>query len=131
MLDAEALSRLARPGAPRTAIRAALRGAWEANASVQVPAAVLAELYRGGGHDQVVDGYLGRESGIEVIPTTRQLARVIGHVLARAGRESADHVDASVVAAVLATGGGVIATADPTDFAALTDSLPAVTVLAI
>lgn len=129
VLDSEAFSRLARPGKARLAVRAALRGAWQAHADVQIPAAVLAEQYRGAAHDQVVDSYLGRETGIEVVPTTRPLARRIGHVLARARRGSEDHVDATVVATVIAGGGGVIATGDPDDLGSLADGLVGVTVV--
>lgn len=98
---------------------------------VIVPAAVLAEQYRGGRHDQVVDSYLGRETGIVVVSTTRDLARSIGHLLARAGRGSADHVDASVVAAAVEAGGGVIATGDPADITALADGLTGIAVIAV
>lgn len=130
-LDSEAFSRLARPGSTRTALRSALRAAWELNAPVIVPAAVLAEQYRGGRHDQVVDSYLGRETGIVVVPTTRDLARSIGHLLARAGRGSADQVDATVVAATLEAGGGVIATGDPADMTALAHGLTEIAVIAV
>ena len=129
VLDSQAFSLLARPGPARRAIRAALRGAWEAHANVQIPAAVLAEQYRGGPHDQVVDSYLGRTTGLEVVATTRPLARHIGHLLARAGRGSDDHVDATVVAATVAAGGGVIATGDPDDFNALVHGLAGITLV--
>lgn len=94
-----------------------------AAAEVLLPAAVLAEHYRGGGHDQVADSCLGRSTGIQVIDTTRQLARQVGHILAGAGCGSAEHVDATVVAAALAAGGGVIATADPDDLRLLSAGL--------
>lgn len=96
-----------------------------------MPAAVLAEQYRGGTHDQVVDSYLGRESGLRVVPTTRQLARQIGHLLARAGRGSDDHVDATVVSVAIAGGGGVIATGDSQDLSILAEGLVGITVLPI
>jgi hypothetical protein len=79
--------------------------------------------YRGGAHDQVVDSYLGRETGIDVADTNRQSARRIGNLLARAGRGSKDHVDATVVAVAVSRGGGVILTGDPSDLAALADGL--------
>ncbi|MEX0427628.1 hypothetical protein AB3X52_08360 [Nocardioides sp. DS6] len=87
---------------------------------------MLAEQYRGGRYDQIVDSCLGRHTGIGVADTTRILARTIGNLLARAGRGSADHVDASVVAAALAAGGGVIATGDPDDLNGLAADLPGV-----
>lgn len=131
MLDSQAFSRLARRGPERDRTRAALRGAWEAHAEVHVPAAVLAEQYRGGSHDQLVDSYLGRETGIGVVPTDRTLARHIGHLLTRADRGSEDHVNAAVAAAAVAGGGGVIATGDADDLRALTDGLVGITVLPI
>jgi predicted nucleic acid-binding protein len=112
-------------------LRAALRGAWEAEAEVIVPAAVLAEQYRGGTHDQVVDSYLGRETGIKVVPTTRPLARQIGHLLSRAGRGSREHVDATVIAAAIAGGGGVIVTGDPDDLTALAEGLVGIAILPV
>ncbi|MCK9247442.1 MAG: type II toxin-antitoxin system VapC family toxin [Solirubrobacteraceae bacterium] len=130
VLDAAALSALARSraGSRPGAIHAALRAAVETGRGVVVPAAVLAELYRGGHHDQAIDACLGRLTGIDVADTTRPLARRIGHLLARAGRGSADHVDASVVAVALALGGGVVATGDPDDLEALAAGLPGITV---
>ena len=124
VLDSAAFSELARASsvAKRT-VRAALRAAVEVGADVVVPAAVLAEQYRGGAHDQVVDSYLGRETGIAVADTNRQLARQVGNLLARAGRGSQDHVDATVVAVAVSRGGGVILTGDPRDLAALVDGL--------
>lgn len=130
ILDSEAFSRLARSRSGRApgAVHAALKAAAESDADVIVPAAVLAEQYRGGRHDQIVDSCLGRRTGIEVADTTRALARTIGGLLARAGRGSADHVDASVVAVALAAGGGVIAAGDPNDLNALAAGLPGVTI---
>lgn len=133
VLDSEAFSSLARSrsGQHPGAVHAALTAAAETGTAVVVPAAVLAEQYRGGRHDQVVDSCLGRHTGIEVTDTTRALARTIGNLLARAGRGSADHVDASVVAVALAAGGGVIVTGDPDDLDALSGGLPGVTIEAI
>lgn len=131
VLDAVAFSRLARPGRDRDRLRALLRGAWLEKIEICVPAAVLAELYRGGSHDQVVDSYLGRESAVLVVPTTRALARTVGHVLAQAGRGSADHVDATVVAVAVSGGGGVIATGDPDDLTDLSSAAVGVVVLPI
>ncbi|WP_415103128.1 PIN domain-containing protein [Micropruina sp.] len=76
----------------------------------------------------MVDSCLGRHSGIDVVDTTRTLARTIGNLLARAGRGSVDHVDAAVVATALAAGGGVIATGDPDDLDALAAGLPGISV---
>lgn len=126
VLDAEAFSHLARSrsGHRPHMVHAALKAAVQTHARVIVPAAVLAEQYRGGPHDQIVDSCLGRHTGIEVADTTRRLARTIGNLLARADRGSCDHVDAAVVAAALAAGGGVIATGDADDLAELVGDLP-------
>lgn len=120
VLDAEAFSMVARTAdRPRVAALAVLHAALADDDEVLVPAAVLAELYRGQHHDQVVDACLSRFPAIVVVDTDRVLAREIGHVLARAGRGSADHVDASVVAVAVLSGGGAVVTADVDDFSAL------------
>lgn len=121
VLDSEAFSLLARSriGERPGAVLAALRAAVATESDVLVPAAVLAEQYRGSHYDQAVDSCLGRHTGIRVADTTRLLARRVGHLLARAGRGSKDHVDATVVAVAIAAGGGVIATGDPDDIRAL------------
>lgn len=131
VLDSQAFSLLARPGRGRSAVRDVLQAAWEENTPVVIPAAVLAEQYRGGGHDQVVDSYLGRTTGISVIVTDRELARQVGHLLARARRGSRDHVDATVVATALAGGGGVIATTDSDDLTALASGLPGIAIVGV
>jgi len=128
VLDADALSALARGGTHERTVRAAVVAALAESADVAVPAAVLSELYRGGGHDQAVDACLAREGGVAVAPTDRALARRIGHLLAAAGRGSADHVDAAVIAVCAAAGGGVVLTADSEDLVALSGGSPAIAV---
>lgn len=128
VLDAEALSALARGGSREQSVRAALVAALSEASDVVVPAAVLAELYRGGGHDQAVDACLAREGGIAVAPTDRSLARRIGHLLAAVARGSEHHVDAAVVAVCAAAGGGVVLTGDPGDLSELSGGSPAITV---
>jgi len=133
VLDAQALWLLAQTqrGKQPGAAHAALTAARDAGADIVVPAAVLAELYRGHGHDQAVDAYLNRRTGIMVADTTRQLARRVGHLLASAGRGSADHVDATVVAVAITAGGGVIATGDPDDITALVGDEPGVGIVRV
>lgn len=134
VLDSEGLSILAQLPSRKTTHRATveiLEEALERQQDVLVPAAVLAELYRGGQHDQVVDACLSRFPAIVVIDTDQALAREIGHLLARAGRGSADHVDASVVAVAVRSGGAVIATADVDDMSALAAGLLGVRVLGV
>ncbi len=113
------------------AVHAALRAALLTGSDVIVPAAVLAEQYRGGGHDQIVDSYLGRETGIGVADTDQRLARRVGNILARAGRGSQDHVDATAAAVAVSNGGGVILTGDLHDLTALSDGLPGLVVESI
>lgn len=133
VLDSQAFSVLvrARRGRPHASVQAALRAAADVGADVLVPAAVLAEQYRGGPHDQVVDSYLGRATGIVVADTTRTLARRIGNLLARGRRGSEDHVDAAAVAVAAAAGGGLILTGDPDDLSAIADGLINVAVEAL
>lgn len=131
VLDAEALSVLARaPRSDRSSSKVvnALIAALAQDRDVVVPAAVLSELYRGGQHDQELDACLSRFPAIMVVDTDRQLAREIGHVLARAGRGSDDHVDASVVAVAARSAGAVIATSDVDGISALTAGLRGVRV---
>ena len=115
VLDAEALSLLASGRAGERRVRAALTAARALDRPVLVPAVVLAELYRGGGHDQRVDACLAREGGIDVVDTDRALARRVGHLLAGAGLGSAHVVDAHTVAVAVSRGGGVVLTGDPDD----------------
>lgn len=92
---------------------------------------MLAELYRGRGHNQLVDSCLSRETGILVRDTDRPFARLVGSVLATARATSADLVDAHVVAAAVESGGGVLLTGDPDDLQRLAASYPNVHVTAI
>lgn len=131
VLDSEALSSLARNGGHERTIRAALVAAIAEAAEVAVPAAVLAELYRGGHHDQTVDSCLAREGGITIVPTDRSLARRIGHLLAATQRGSQHHVDAAVVAVCAAAGGGVVLTADVKDISALAGTSLSISVRSI
>lgn len=127
-LDAEALSSLARGGRHEATVRAALAAALAEGVDVLVPAAVLAECYRGSRYDPAIDSCLSRRGGIGVVPTDRPLARRVGHLLASADRGSEHHVDATVVATCATAGGGVILTADAADLTALTPAGSAVTV---
>ena len=132
VLDAEALSSLARRRGPRfREVHAALEAARRAGREVVTPAVVLAELYRGRGHNQVVDACLSRETGIAVRDTDRTLARLVGGVLAAAKAGSADLADAHVVAVAVSDGGGVALTGDVEDLARLAATYPNVTVVGL
>jgi predicted nucleic acid-binding protein len=125
VLDAEALSSLARRRGPRfREVRAAIEAARRLNRDVITPAVVLAELYRGRGHNQVVDSCLSRESFIDVRDTDREFARYVGGVLGAARVNSGDLADAHAVAAAVEAGGGVILTADHDDLGRLAAAYP-------
>ncbi len=132
VLDAEALSRLAHGRGPRfREIRAALEAARRLRREVVTPALILAELYRGPGHNRIVDACLSRETGIGVRATDRPFARLVGGVLAAARAGSADIADAHAVAAAVEAGGGVILTGDGSDLERLAAPYPSVLVKAI
>lgn len=123
ILDSQAISELARAqeGALPGIVLSALKAALLTDSDVVVPAAVLAEQYRGGRHDQLVDACLSRWHGIGVVHTDRSLARKVGNLLARHALGSRHHVDATVIAAALNAGGGLILTSDPDDLERLAD----------
>ncbi len=117
VLDCEALNVLARPGdrgvnAERA--RAVLATAHERRALVRVPAPVLAEVYRGPRYGAAIDHLLNGK-GLLVVPLTQEIARVAGHLLAKAKLGSDHAVDAFVVATALAFDTALIATGDPID----------------
>ena len=132
VLDAGALSALAgRPVRRNREVRAALRAAERLKRDVVVPAVILAELCRGPRHSQVVDACLSRETGLRVRDTDRQLARLVGGVLAAARTGSEHLADAHVIAAAVDLGGGIALTTDPSDLARLAASYPNVTVVGL
>jgi predicted nucleic acid-binding protein len=98
---------------------------------VVTPAIVLAELYLGPRHNQVVDGLLARETAIAVRETDRALARLVGGVLSAAAAGSEDMVDAHVVATAVESGGGTVVTGDPDDLERLSASYPHVHVTTV
>jgi len=131
ILDSEAIGLLARPTPSNPKYRfthKVLLQAEKAGARVVVPAAVLAEQYRGGGHDQAIDSCLSRYEAIEVAHTDRELAKRAGNLLARHGLGSAHHVDACVAALSVTADRTVILTSDPDDISRLTAGLPNVVV---
>lgn len=117
VLDCEALNVLARPGdrgvnAERA--RAVLATAHERRALVRVPAPVLAEVYRGPHYDPAIDRLLNGK-GLLVVPLTKEIARVAGHLLAKSKLDSSHAVDAFVVATAMSFDTALIATGDPND----------------
>jgi len=133
ILDTEALSALARPRTARRRherVRAALRSAERRNEPVRVPSAVLVELYRGAGTDEAIDHVLGRGFA-RVVTTGGRIARIAGHLLAVAGRDSELAIDALVVATAVRLGGEMILTHDPVDLELLAANHPSVRVVPI
>lgn len=132
ILDAEALSALGLGRGSRfRMVRAALEAARRLHRDVVTPAVILAELYRGRGHNQTVDACLSREAWIRVRNTDRHLARYVGAVLAAAGADSDDLADAHVIAAAIEDGGGVVLTGDVADLERLAAAYPQVQVTSI
>ena len=133
ILDSEAISLLARPAQPsrKKRVQEWIEAAKVTGAAVVVPAAVLAEQYRGGSHDQLIDACLSRYPGIEVEDTTRSLARSTGNILGKARLGSEHHVDATVIAVAFARGGGVILTSDPGDLEKLAAGTTGITIIPI
>jgi predicted nucleic acid-binding protein len=123
-LDSEAFNALAGPDSQRKRrLRRILRAAHQLGRDVLVPTLVLAELYRGHAHNQLVDACLARErASLESRDTDRQLARIVGGVLAAAGAGSTLMVDAHVVAVAVDAGGGVVVTGDHADLERLSAS---------
>jgi hypothetical protein len=105
-----------------------MRAAALMNRDIVVPAVVLAELYRGQGHNQVVDACLARETGILVRDTDRPLARLVGGVLTGAKADSRFLAGAHVVATAVEVGGGVVLTGAPDDLAMLAAPYATITV---
>ncbi len=132
VLDAEALAALGgRPGRRKQEVRAALRAALRLGRIVAVPAVVLAELYRGPRHNQIVDACLSRETGVRVRDTDRSLARLVGGVLAAANVGSRHMADAHVIAVAVDFGGGIVLTTDPDDLGQLANAYRNVVVVGL
>lgn len=139
VLDSEAVSRLIAAGGshvgtgqerfqqpgkdPGAVLIAALQEAAWRKLPLATTAAVLSEQYRTS-HAAAVSSFLGRNQHIKVVATDERLAPVVGRILSRAGRGSADHVDATVVATagLSSSAGAVIATSDPDDIENLLDA---------
>lgn len=132
VLDAEALSAFSRQRGQRfREVRAALEAARRLQRDVVVPAVILAELYRGPGHSQVIDACLSRESWMRVRDTDKAFARYVGAILTAAGADSSDMADAHAVAAAVESGGGVILTGDEDDLNRLAASYPTIHVVVV
>lgn len=133
VLDCQPLNLLINPTAdPATSkeVQAILEVARRKGWDLVVPAAVLAELYRGR-HAAEVKSWLSRNKAWRIEPTDEELACVVGGLLHAAGRGSEDHVDACVVATAMRAGQAKIVTGDPGDILALVGANPALTVASV
>ena len=110
--------------------RAILQVAFERQALIRVPAAVLAEVCRGPRFDAAVDRLL-HDRGIVVCDLTRSIAQRAGALLSKAKLASRHAVDAFVVATALEFDAAVIATGDPADIRRLAASHEQLRVFAI
>jgi predicted nucleic acid-binding protein len=135
VLDAAGLDALTRP-TPSEAVRALLAAAHRRGADVIVPSVVCAELCRGVARTRAVEAALGRhDRSLGERPPVRRrdtdfaLARQVGAILHGAGANTADIVDAHVVAVCVSAGGGIVLTADPDDIERLAQAAPAVRVV--
>lgn len=97
---------------------------------MRVPSAVLVELYLGSGVDEPIDQELSRGYA-RVVTTGLRIARIAGHLLSRAGRDSDAAIDALMVATTIRLGGGMILTHDPNDLSSLAADHPNVRVVAV
>lgn len=125
ILDSGAVLALSK-GQPRA--RALLGRALDMGAEVLVPAVVVAETVRGNGpRDASVNRVINAVDA--VAGTDESVARIAGRLLGQARSKST--VDALVVAAAIATGGGRILTSDVDDLRTLSHGNPEVFVHAI
>jgi len=125
VLDVEAVSALAKGQSIASGdVRAAMEAARRLDRDVVVPSVILAELYRGRNHNQVVDSLLSRETGVMLRDTDRPFARLVGGVLGAVGADSALLADAHCAAAAVESGGGVILTSDSGDMERLAANYP-------
>jgi hypothetical protein len=117
VLDQRAVDALTQKSGPaERRVRQVMRAAQRLGRDVMVPAVILAELYRGGGRNHLVDSLLSCENdGLQVRDTDRTLARLVGAVLSVAEAGSEDLADAHVVAVAAEAGGGIVVTGDPVD----------------
>ena len=131
VLDAEAVTALTDPGHPaRRQLRRSLEAARRLRREVTIATVILAELYRGAGRSAELDALLAREesAGLTLRDTDRQLARLVGGILAEAGAGSERLADAHAVAVAVEVGGGVIVTGDHVDLTRLAGPYRSITI---
>ncbi|WP_250279169.1 PIN domain-containing protein [Frankia sp. Cppng1_Ct_nod] len=122
VLDAEAVNALVQSDHPaERTVRRAMEAAHRLRRDVAVATVTLAELYRGAGRSRALDAMLAREApdGLFMRNTDRDLARLVGALLAETDLGSDYLADAHAVAVAVEAGGGVVLTGDPDDLARL------------
>lgn len=132
VLDAEAVQALLDSQHPsRRQVRAALEAASRLGHQCWIAAVTLAELYRGAPRSRALDALLARETdSLMIRDTDRFLARLVGGLLAEAGRGSEHLADAHAAAVAVETG-GIVLTGDPVDLERLLGPYAHVTVVAL
>lgn len=134
VLDGEAVAALLTPGHPgRRRLRWALGAAHQAGRDATVPTASLAGLYLRPGHNGALEALLaeGGSGGLLLRDTDRELARLIGVVLADGRGDPGWLEPAHLVAVALEGGGGLILTGDPARVGRLSRSYRSILVEAL
>jgi hypothetical protein len=114
VLDADALKVFSEPGADDRAeqlVRDLLCTAERTGTPVLVPVMVLTEAYREPSAEDAIDRALGET--IRVIPLDCEMAMRAGELMGGCEPESSDVIAASVAAAAVHFGGGIILTGNP------------------
>lgn len=128
LLDAEAISVIARGPAPRRdRVRALIAAMRTRELPVATVAAVLAEVVRGRPADAEIFAGLRRER-VEVHPVDTRVGVRAGRLLGGVGAGSEMAVDAFTVAVADLAGGAIVATSDPRDLERLARQASGVTV---
>jgi len=119
-------------------MRALLAEAHRRGREVLAPTVVCAEVARGAKRTRALeaavarhDRHRGEQPPIRLVDTDFGLARQVGAVLHAARHGSDRMVDAHVVAVCIPAGGGLVATSDPDDIAALAAVVPAARIRAV
>ena len=120
VLDAEAVQALSGPKTKRrTQVLYYLEAASRIDLTVNIPAIVLSELYRGPARTAAIDSLLSRLPIAEIHVTDRPMARRVGAILSGAKLGSAFVVDAHVVAVAAGFSSSLILTGDVKDMVRL------------
>jgi hypothetical protein len=106
-------------------VNALVQTAKELNRPMVIPAAVLAQVWRGGGPRQARLAILLASAGVRVEDLTRNRAKAVGELCQRS--RTTDVADASVVVAAWSNG-RVVITSDPDDIRHLDPTLTIVAV---